>query len=351
MSGARASAVTAVAALVLVAVAGPAWTADERDARALLERAVGAAEARSFRGRVAVISFDVRPHVTELEVVRGREGALRVGQEQRWMMGRTNASAFLWEAQAGRLLRFGGAEPVDFSVDRLVRRYDIDVAGTRVLATGDASVVVVRERSSGLVREHLYVNEHTGLIVRRDTFQDDGRPARILAYTSLEAAPVAMRTPSARVTEEGGSAMPLDSRALRTLDAVGWVAPGQLPGGYELRSGHALPGPRGGSLQLVYSDGLYTLSLYEQRGELSAAGLSGAVEGRHGDLLLHRWPGSEPLRVVWSGDGVVFTMVTDAPYDRALAVAAALPHDPAPSLLDRALRRLERAVDRLWPFG
>lgn len=351
MSGARASAVTAAAALALVVGAGTATAADQQDARALLERAVDAAEARGFRGRVVVISFDTRPHVTELEVVRGREGALRVGREELWMMGRSGASAFLWEAQAGRLLRFGGAEPVGFSVDRLLRRYDIDVAGDRVLATGDATVVVVRERSSGLVREHLYVDEHTGLIVRRDTFRDDGRPARILAYTSLEGAPAPMRTPPARVTEEAGDAMPLDGDALQTLAAVGWVAPAELPGGYELSSGHALPGPRGGSLQLVYSDGLYTLSLYEQRGALSAAGLSGAVEARHGDLLVHRWPGSEPLRVVWSGDDIVFTLVTDAPYDRALAVAASLPYEPAPSLLDRVLRRLEGALDRLWPFG
>lgn len=353
----RRTLVAAATAAVTLSPAAPAVTQVQDDpgrpptARALLEQAATATESLALEGRVAIVTFDsAGPSVSEIEVVRGRSGQLRMGQGASWMVGRSGEDAFLWEPDGGRLLRFGGVDPVPFSVGRLMDNYDMTVAGTRDLGTGPATVLAAREHGAARDREHLYVDDATGMIVRRDTFQADGRPARVVAFTDLDVEAEAAAAPPMPSADDPMQPQSLDTGQLRVLESVGWVAPRSLPGGYRLRSSHALPDPDTGSLHLVYSDGLYTLSLYEQHGRLRSDALDGAATISEGEVRVHRWPGAQPARIVWSGDGLVFTVITDAPYDHALRVAAALPRDPPPPLVRRLLDGVERGAERLWPF-
>ncbi|MCZ7527450.1 MAG: hypothetical protein M5U14_14335 [Acidimicrobiia bacterium] len=100
-----------------------------------------------------------------------------------------------------------------------------------------------------------------------------------------------------------------------------------------------------GTLQLFYSDGVFGISVFEQRGRLDARRLpaGGRVDEVAGDEA-HRYPvpGGEVL--VWEGDELVFTCVGDAPIEDLRTFAEDLAREPEPGILTS----LARAV--LAPF-
>ena len=124
--------------------------------------------------------------------------------------------------------------------------------------------------------------------------------------------------------------------------------PEQLPDGFRLFETR----PSGEVLHLAYTDGLSTLSLFAQDGRLGSEAVDGFAAERVGGrpVWVRR---AAPERVVWSGGGRVWTLVSDAPEDAVRAAVGALPRDKAP---DDGLRaRLGRGLGRLGgmlnPFG
>lgn len=382
----RAIALVAFGALLVgvVAVARPSAAAPMQDgSRAeappwdeVLDRAVAAADAHSYRARAVVVTVeDGAPAVTELELTQEAGGTLRVGDADTWMVGRgpTTATAgsddgFLWRADGEHLLQLGPVDPAGLDRDRLAEHWLMHCDAEPVeLDTGPALALRVHERTEhgapGLQREVLYVDEATGLVVRRETWDPDGRPVRVMAFTSLEVVttdddPAVDESPAAASVRDARMGRALTTEDLSTLRATGWTAPAALTGGFELLSGYVTPASVGGALHLVYSDGLYTLSLYEQAGRLDPVLTDTAVattvehDGRRSTVW--RWPGSQPERVVWSAEGRTFTVITDAPF-----AALASPLGDLPRASDRDERsvaaRLGRGAARvgswLWPFG
>jgi hypothetical protein len=104
-------------------------------------------------------------------------------------------------------------------------------------------------------------------------------------------------------------------------------APGRLAPGYR-RLGLYL---RGGVLQALYSDGVYELSLFEQRGRLDRdqlpAHISSVSVGRVRGWNF-AWPGGQVL--IWPAGSSVYTLVGDAPPEDLVEVARSVPsHAPA----------------------
>ena len=151
-------------------------------------------------------------------------------------------------------------------------------------------------------------------------------------------------------TTRDGAFRTLSAEGLRILDETGWAVPEELPGGFQLRAGYATPEAGGASLHLVYTDGLYTVSVYEQVGRLDRSSVDGATEVRTADLHVWRWPGSEPERVVWSGEDLTFTAISDAPVDAVLEAVAGLPADRPTGVRRRLARGVRRVGGWLWPF-
>lgn len=382
------AAATAVAVVVLSAPllhpASPGARAlvsdDEPAWRDVLDRAVSASRSSAFAARMAIVGFSSDgPNVTEVALVQGDDGEVMVGHTEAWMVGRGDGEAFLWQPddaaprtgpgpsrarRAGTLLRLGGVEPAEFTVEALLDKYTVEIEGRRELATGAATVVTLRDRATDARREQLYVDAATDLVVRRDTFHLDGRPARLVALTDLDVGSTAtsetMPEPDDAVeTTHRGPMTALDAADRDALSQRGWVIPDELEAGYRLTAGFRMPsdcrtcGDRAAdrpSLRLVYSDGLYTVSLYEQPGRVADSALHDAVLVHHGDLHVYRWPGSEPERMVWSGEGRTFTVVSDAPHDEVLDAISALPCDAPPGLARRVGRGLGRVAAWLWPF-
>lgn len=352
--------VAGLTALTLVAVAAPA-TADVEPAEvvapapqadatavALLHEVIEAARSAAYDGRVVVATFSERgPAVNEMGITQDVDGELRVTRGETWELGRVAGEAYL-RSSPDTLLRLSGVERTPFELERLLGKYAPELGATVELDTGPATLVQLTERETATPRERLYIDAETGLVVRRETFDREGDPVRVLAFTRLDAHEDTVVRPEDDDLE-------VERRALTRADAEqlrdqGFLIEETLPAGYALVDAHEVDDASVPTLHLVYSDGLYALSLYQQQGRLATSAVEGAARlttdaGDH----VWRWPGSEPRRVVWTGDRLTFTALTDAPTDELLTVAGGLPASRSPSILDRLARGLSRVGE--WLTG
>jgi hypothetical protein len=306
-----------------------------------LARAVSANQDLPYAGQLTVVTFSERgPQIAELDLERG-EGGVRMVSDAGDEVGRADGTGFLRSSE--QLLRVGGVERVPAQLDRLRTKYEVTLGAEEELDTGSAVPLVLAERDRAVVREVLYLDVETGLIVRRETFGRDGQPVRTIAYTSLEVGGSAVTMPASDGLDvEEHLATPGEAAELRE---AGFVVPDRLPHGYELLAALEVPEASVPTLHLIYGDGLYSVSVFQQQGRMKRTVVDGAAElHAPGGGAVWRWPGSEPRRVVWAGDGATFTALADTPTDELIDVVSGLPIDPVPSTLDRLGRGLQRVA-------
>jgi sigma-E factor negative regulatory protein RseB len=107
----------------------------------------------------------------------------------------------------------------------------------------------------------------------------------------------------------------------------------------------------GTGLHLSYSDGLSTVSVFEEQGALDESGLVGYDTVTMGGSTVQVRAGI-PQQVVWSADGVVYTVIGDAPQTTVEQVVAALPHArTSDSFVQRVSRGLGRVGSWINPFA
>jgi hypothetical protein len=99
-----------------------------------------------------------------------------------------------------------------------------------------------------------------------------------------------------------------------------------------------------GIVQLVYGDGLYDVSLFQQHGRVESSDLpahrrSVRFDGR--SAWQFSWPGGEGL--MWTAGRTVYTLVGDIPPDDLIAVASSVPVHRSSSVGHR-LRQACRSV-------
>jgi hypothetical protein len=202
---------------------------------------------------------------------------------------------------------------------------DVPLAGKYQVVAQPGGYVAGRPTSAVLVMEEgrrveqLAIDDETGLILRRETFDADGNVVRRVEVEQL----LLSSGPT------GGTAKPAVSKVKAKAKAdvmsglpSSYRAPAALAGGYQRLGAYR----QGSAIQLVYSDGLHGLSVFAQpgqllRGRLPAGGDRVSVAGRPGNH--YRWPGGDV--VTWQNKGVVYTAVGDAPLADVLAAAASLP--------------------------
>ena len=106
------------------------------------------------------------------------------------------------------------------------------------------------------------------------------------------------------------------------MRAEGWVCAPELPASLKLYDVHQ--DTTNGSLQFSYSDGLFNVSLFEQRGALDPAAVAGFSTTETPGVYLRY---GMPSYVVWSSGGIVYTLIGDLPPDMLGQVVRAFPHD------------------------
>ncbi len=218
-------------------------------------------------------------------------------------------------------------------------KYTMETVDSLPVAGRPSRLVEVRGPGEALV-ERLFLDEATGLLLRREQFEDGQGPVRTIAFESVT---IGATVPAPQVPKEVVNATPTVIRADRLPSGVS--APPTLAEGYQ-RIGLFR---RSGVVQALYSDGLYDLSVFEQRGRLDKRGIASDrrvdVSGRTG--WHHGWPGGHV--VVWQAGGTVFTAVSDAPLSQVMAALRSLPDAGGSTSFLRRLRQVCRAL--VQPFA
>ena len=184
------------------------------------------------------------------------------------------------------------------------------VGGAGSAADGELAGVVAR----------WWIDEQTSLILGQETFDGRGNlvtSSRLtdLRFGQLSEDTVALPASPARTT----TTLTL-SRAAE-LRKNGWICVDRLAGLQLQRI--RTDGPSDPDLvQLIYSDGLTTISVVEQRGRLDDA-----PAGSTRNETLGAWvTAGMPSTATWSSNDVVLTVVTDGSPVTLTAAVAALPH-------------------------
>ena len=321
------------AAALVVIVTGVSAAPVAADSETALDQARRSAQSSSFRGVVDVVWRDGKVMREQQLTVEAAGGVLVFGGptpvmalDQARLVRDDSAWDVLWPAAFARLSGPDSGEKYDQRVS----------VGPRML---DYDTLVIDIRRGERVRERLYVEKVFGLLLRREQFDDRGRIQRSVGFSELKV---------------DAGAKPLPVPVSTTTRSLRSVAPAELRGPYSapvvLGDGYRRTGVfrQGDVVQVVYSDGIYDLSVFEQRGRLSAKGAPqggrpvrvGGSKGWH-----YTWPGGQVI--LWEAGRTVYTVVADAPYDDVLGAIHTVRSSSGPSLASRfrqACRSLVGAI-------
>lgn len=232
----------------------------------------------------------------------------------------------------------------------LTATYQVFLAGRASVAGRTADVVGVR-RPHGEVVARYWLDHGSGIILRRDVFDAGGRQAgsSVLRDVVLDEVrrhpPATAEAPSVRL----GRVVPLDR--LGRLRADGWTVPTRLAGMLSLYDARVSGTGAATVLHLSYSDGVSTLSVFEQRGHLDGSRVDDWDRSRLGGRTVYVRD-TVPRQLMWSDSATVFTVVADAPDTVVNDSVRALPHarESGPGFWDRLLRGFGRIVSWCNPF-
>ena len=216
--------------------------------------------------------------------------------------------------------------------------------------------VVEARRADGSLAARFWLDDATKLPLEREVFdtaahvisRDVFINVRFVKQGSASAGSGAPAPASAPADPQGLWTDPFSQAQLLALRARGWLVPAQLPGGLSLYTGAETEASAGTVLDLGYSDGLSVISVFEQRGHLPAslAGWQKITVAGHAVFVAE----PDQRSLTWSGRGMVYTVVADAPTQTVDAVVGALPHDKPPGFWKRMTRGLVRLASWVNPF-
>lgn len=243
---------------------------------------------------------------------------------------------------------------VGAAVGILAADYRLVVAGEQPVAGRLADVVEAR-RPGGSVAARFYLDHATGLLLERQVYDTAGRLLRFSAFSSVTVGSLPAEPPPtgpATLTSMPAPWRELGVGRVAALRRAGWVVPMSLgagPSGGRLVLDDVRVSGTGAVVHLFYTDGLSTVSVFEQRGRLSLRGLPGwRLTRLAGDRVFS--VGQLPAQLTWSGQHLVYTVVADAPSAQLTTVVRALPHARPPGVWTRLRHGLDRLGSWLNPF-
>lgn len=306
-------------AVAVVVVAGLAAVPARAGGNAeVLRRAQAASTSVAFDGTVLIrwVDGDGGRHEESMPVKgKGSELELGVGVQQ---------PALTWA---------GGVGTARTAPDPTAKYQVQAEAGPLILGRSTTRVLLGLD---GRVTEEADVDDATGLLLRRQVYDTRGVKVRLVEFTSLEGLRK-LGTGSVQPVREPGKVPRLDQVPSP------FPAPAALAGGYTLLGAYR----RGPAVQVLYGDGVRTLSVFSQLGEADPSALPTGgerllVRGSAG----RRWTWAGGQVVTWSQRGTTTTVVGDGPPAEVLAAARSIPEPARPSLVAR-LRQASRHVVRL----
>nr|WP_184080464.1 sigma-E factor regulatory protein RseB domain-containing protein [Nocardiopsis mwathae] len=302
---------------------------------AWLRRAAKAAHETSYAGVQAVTSGTGPEAETRVVQVVHRAGS---GTEYGGPPGTTGAAPVV-VAPSSTLLEMDGK-----LLRALADNYRVTRAGSGTIC-GRAATVVEARRANDTVAGRFWIDDTTGLPLRREVRDAAGRIAHSTEFTEFR-------------TDVGADAAPMSAHHAWPWTAVasgeeprgdGWPVPDHLDWDLRLIEVWSKGEAEDRVLHLSYSDGLSVVSVFVQRGRLdhesggTGDGLTAVVEG--GGTVLVDDAGQR--RRVWEADGFVFTVLADAPEETVAAAVGGLPGPDGSGFWSRVARGFERIGS--WP--
>ena len=224
--------------------------------------------------------------------------------------------------------------------------YVIEYAGSGSSIGRPAFIVALRRRD-GVLAAQYWLDQATGLPLRRQLFDASGHLVNEGSFIDLKIGDGDIGQEPVPILR-GWSARPA-ATALASLRRHGWFVPSALASDLELVTVTSASTSSGSVLDASYSDGLSVVSVFMQRGELPSA-LHGWHRADVGGLAVYS---SEPdeRSLAWSAQGIVYTVIADAPPGTVDEVVAGLPHDQSLGFWQRVNHGLDRMGSWFDPFS
>ena len=234
---------------------------------------------------------------------------------------------------------------------RLLEAHYIVAYGGMGSADNRAAQIVEAWRDDGSLAARFWLDDVTKLPLEREVFDSAAHVISEDVFINVRfgnQAPVAAPA-GGPADSQGPWTDPLPARELLALRAGGWLVPPQLPGGLSLFTGAQTRTSSGKVLDLGYSDGLSVVSVFEQHGHL-AAKLDGWQKITVAGHVIYA-AGPDQRSLTWSGRGMVYTVIADAPAQTVTNVIGALPHDAPAGFWKQMSRGFARMASWVNPFG
>lgn len=204
----------------------------------------------------------------------------------------------------------------------LLRRNYLLVGTTGALVAGQRATLVSAIGQDGRTAARWWIDTRSGLLLWHEVYDESGRTALSAGFTRIR-----IGGPDATGGGvEAPASVPVTSTTLTfghldRLSAAGWTCPERL-GALSLIRLRADSTITPTVLHLAYTDGVSSVSVFEQRGSLA-----GAPDGTRWDKDLGAYVRGGPATIAtWESGGTVFTVVTDGSDELLANAVHALPH-------------------------
>lgn len=234
-------------------------------------------------------------------------------------------------------------------VSLLSKHYVVLYWGSGSVVNRPASVVELY-RSDGSLAAVYWLDSRTNVPLRRELYDTSGHVISEDSFVQVQFDATTLPQSAVTGAASAGQTQPTwvaaasPAKFLASLTGQGWQLPTTAPGGLPLYGAASTTTASGEVVDLEYSDGLYDVSLFMQRGTL-APDMPGwqqvNVAGQHAYVSGHS--------VTWAEHGFVYTVIADVPPQTVAQVVAALPSG-SPGVLDRLGRGFIRLAHLINPF-
>lgn len=331
-----------------VTVLNKVTTGQQAMGRHLLDQAANASLATSYQGTEQVSQSGVAGSVTMVSEIWHKGGGPTLVATSDGPATAAPATAVVASSDPASGSPEGVFGVTKDLVTQLVKHYVAVYTGGSSVA-GKPARVVELHRFDGSLAARYWLDRQTSLPLRRELFDTSDKVISEDSFVQVQVGTLDL--PARQRGQVPQSQAPwvtagLPAKFLTSLTGQGWQMPTALPGGLPLYAAASTKATSGEIVDLEYSDGLYVVSLFVQRGTL-APDMPGwrqvKVAGQQAFVAGHS--------VTWAGHGFVYTVIADAPPQTVAQVVTAVPGSSSPGVLSRLGRGLLRLANVVNPFG
>ena len=287
------------------------------EAHAMMQRAAEAAHSVSYSGRQSFLAYRNGGAIVaqvDVDARAGQGSQIKVNNQT----GQQLLEGFTPALISSRVVD-------DELLDLLERNYRLSGTRGSSVASRSATVIAATQGDSHSIAARWWIDDATGIVLWQETYDKSGSVDLSFGFTSVAVSrgdSILQHLPPRLAVPRTSTSLTISSAA--ELNASGWSCFRHLAGLSLVRIRSDRVG-NPDTIHLVYSDGLSTVSVFQQRGELTAVPESSDWDDALG---AHVRRGASGV-ATWQSGETVFTVVTDGSPGLLAKTVGSLPHDRA----------------------